>query len=171
MTLIKNVLLSIIFLSVMTTNITAQKIGHANTANLLALMPEAARADSVLMIYRNQKLFYGDSIAKAFEANVKVFVEANKAGTLTGAQSQKRQEELQKTQQYLQNYSQQMEQDVNTVRRTLLQPLIAKLDAAVSAVGKENGYHVIFDTGNSFTLFAAESEDVTTLVKNKLGIK
>ena len=64
-----------------------------------------------------------------------------------------------------------MEEDMATLRRQLLQPLVNKLDEAVRVVGKEGGYQVIFDTSNGSALFAAESDDVTALVKAKLGLK
>ena len=149
----------------------AQKVGHTNAGNLLALMPEAAKADSVLVIFKNEKMMKGDSMGKLFEREYKTFVEAYNAGTIPPTQAQKRQEDLQKAQQYLQNYGRSVEEDLGILRRQLLQPLISKLDAAVNAVGKEGGYSAIFDTSNGSALFAADSDDVTALVKAKLGLK
>ncbi|MDZ7877283.1 MAG: OmpH family outer membrane protein [Saprospiraceae bacterium] len=149
----------------------AQKVGHTNAGALLALMPEAAKADSVLVIFRNEKMMKGDSMGKVFEREYKAFVEAYNAGTVSAANAQKKQEELQKAQQFLQNYGRSMEEDLGTLRRQLLQPLVEKLDEAVRVVGKEGGYQVIFDTSNGSALFAAESDDVTPLVKAKLGLK
>ena len=149
----------------------AQKVGHTNAGNLLALMPEAAKADSILIIFKNEKMMKGDSMGKLFEREYKAFVEAYNAGTIPPTQAQKRQEDLQKAQQYLQNYGRSVEEDLGILRRQLLQPLITKLDAAVNAVGKEGGYSAIFDTSNGSALFAADSDDVTALVKAKLGLK
>jgi outer membrane protein len=149
----------------------AQKIGHTNAGNLLALMPEAAKADSVLVIFRNEKMMKGDSMGKLFEREYKAFVEAYNAGTVSAANAQKKQAELQKAQQFLQNYGKGMEEEMGILRRQLLQPLVAKLDEAIRAIGKEGGYQVIFDTSNGSALFAAESDDVTALVKAKLGLK
>jgi outer membrane protein len=150
---------------------TAQKIGHTNAGNLLAMMPEAAKADSVLVIFRNEKMMKGDSMGKLFEREYKAFVEAYNAGTVSAANAQKKQEELQKAQQFLQNYGKGMEEEMGILRRQLLQPLVAKLDEAIKAIGKEGGYQVIFDTSNGSSLFAAESDDITALVKTKLGLK
>ncbi len=150
--------------------VNAQKIGHLNSGNMLTLIPETAKADSGLTIYRNDLLMEGDSIAKVFEQDYKVYIEAYKAGTLSALQSQKRQEELQKKQQYLQAYAQEVEERVANLRRQLLQPILAKLDEAIRAVAKENGYNFIFDTGTGATLYAAESDDVAPLVKKKLGL-
>jgi outer membrane protein len=150
--------------------VNAQKIGHLNSGNIITLIPETAKADSGLILHRNDLMMEGDSIAKAFESEYKVFVEAYKAGTLSALQSQKRQEDLQKKQQYLQAYAQEIEERVANLRRQLLQPILAKLDEAIRAVAKENGYSFIFDTSTGATLYAAESDDVAPLVKKKLGL-
>ena len=148
----------------------AQKIGHMNSGNLLAQMPEVAKADTALNFYQKELLIKGDTLAKVFENQYKVFVEAYNAGTLSAIQTQKRQEELKQQQQYLQAYAQKVEQDVATLRRTLLQPIMGKLEDAIRTVAKENGYSVIFDTSTGSTLYAAEGDDITPLVKKKLNL-
>ena len=169
MRLTKIALFCALFLTLNAAN--AQKIGHTNAGNLLALMPEAAKADSILVIFKNEKMMKGDSMGKLFEREYKAFVEAYNAGTIAAAQAKKRQEDLQKAQQYLQNYGRGVEEEMGILRRQLLQPLVGKLDEAVKAVGKEGGYQAIFDTSNGSALFAAEGDDVTALVKAKLGLK
>ena len=150
---------------------TAQKVGHMNLGNLLAGMPEAGRADSTLVLYQKQESMKGDTLAKLFQAEYKVFVEAYNAGTLSTIQAQKRQEDLQKKQDVLKAYAQEVDQKVEILRKQLLQPILLKIDDAIRLVGKENNFSVIFDTSNGAMLFAQESEDVTPLVKKKLDIK
>jgi outer membrane protein len=149
----------------------AQKLGHINLGNLIAEMPEAARADSTLVLYQKQESMKGDSIAVLFQKEYKVFVEAYNAGTLSATQAQKRQEELQKQQQIIQAYANDVQQKVEILRKQLLQPILAKLDDAIRAIGVENAYTAIFDTSEGAMLFALESEDVTPLVKKKLGLQ
>lgn len=163
------IVLIVLFMAVQA--VSAQKIGHLNSGNLLALMPEAAKADSGLVIYRNELIAKGDSAGKAFEKEYKVFVEAYNAGTMSQIQIQKKQEELQNAQKVLQNYSQEIDQRVANLRRQLLQPILAKLDVALQEVGKEGSYQAIFDSSTGSTLFAQESEDVSAMVKKKLGLK
>ena len=149
----------------------AQKIGHLNSGNLLAQMPQVAKADTVLNFYQKDLLSKGDTLAKIFETDYKVFMEAYNAGTLSAVQSQKRQEELQKSQQYLQAYAQDVEQKVTTLRRQLLQPIMGEMEEAIRVVAKENGFTVVFDTSNGSALYAAEGDDITALVKVKLKLK
>jgi outer membrane protein len=150
--------------------VNAQKIGHLNSGNMLTLIPETAKADTGITLFRNDLLMQGDSIAKLFEKDYKVFTEAYKAGTLSQVQSQKRQAELQKQQQYLQSYAQEVDERVANLRQQLLQPILKKLDDAIRAVAKEHGYSFIFDTSTGATLYAAETDDISTLVKKKLGL-
>ncbi len=151
--------------------VSAQKIGHLNSGNILAMMPDAAKADSGLVIYRNELVAKGDSAGKIFETEYKTFVEAYNAGTLSQLQLQKRQDDLKQKQEALQNYSKEIDQRIANLRRQLLQPILAKLDEALDAIGKEGGYQAIFDSSTGHTLFASESDDVTEMVKKKLGLK
>lgn len=161
----KTIFIIALFLGAIVSN--AQKIGHMNSGNFLAQLPEVARADSGLVLYQKDLMLTGDTLAKAFEVEYKVFVEAYNAGTLSQQQTQKRQAELQKQQQTLQSYAQQVDERVANLRRQLLQPILTKLDEAIRAIAKENGYSFIFDTSTGGSLFAAESDDVTPLVKKK----
>lgn len=149
----------------------SQKIGHMNSGNLLAQMPEVARADSVLKLYQNDLLLKRDTIMKAFESEYKAYLGAKQAGTLSAVQDQKRQEALQKQQQAIQLYGQDSEQKVGILRKQLLQPILGRLDDAIQLIGKEGGYQIIFDSSNGTALFATESDDVTPEVKKKLGLK
>ena len=67
-------------------------------------------------------------------------------------------------------YQQKAEQEVSAKRDELLKPILTKVYDAIKAVAKENGYMMIFDTSTGAALFALESEDITALVKKKLGI-
>jgi outer membrane protein len=158
------------FISALFSMTYAQKIGHMNSGNFLALLPETAKADSVLKIYQTDLMLKGDTLAKSFDTEYKAFVEAYNAGTLSAQQAQKRQEYLQKQQQLLQTYAQDVEEKVGILRKQLLQPILIRLDEALKIVAKENGYEMIFDTATGAALFAQDSDDVTPLVKKKMGI-
>jgi outer membrane protein len=159
-----------LFISALFSITYAQKIGHMNSGNFLSLLPETAKADSVIKIYHSDLMLKGDTLAKVFETEYKAFVEAYNAGTLSAQQTQKRQEYLQKQQQLLQTYAQDAEEKVGILRKQLLQPILIKLDEALKDIAKENGYEMIFDTSVGTTLFAQEGDDVTPLVKKKMGI-
>jgi outer membrane protein len=55
-------------------------------------------------------------------------------------------------------------------REELLKPILTKITDAVKAVAVENKYMMIFDTSSGIMLYADDTEDVTAIVKKKLGI-
>lgn len=146
------------------------KYGHMNLGNLLDQMPHSKVADDSLRVFA-RKLSDQDSLMTiAFqEAYLKLQKEYND-GLLTPVQAQTRQAELQKQQQEIQAFEQQAQQQLEAKRAELLKPILNKIDEAVKAVAKENGYLMIFDIGSGAMLFAAETIDVTPLVKKKLGL-
>jgi outer membrane protein len=164
-------LLTLALLMILTSMAFSQKIGHLNSGNVLALMPEVGKADSVLKIYQRDLMLKRDTIIKTFEAEYKAYVGAKQAGTLSAVQDQKRQESLQKQQQAIQQYGQDVEQNVGILKKQLLQPILFKLDEAIQAIGKEGNYQVILDTSTGSSLFASESDDIMAQVKVKLNLK
>ena len=70
----------------------------------------------------------------------------------------------------VQNYQsllQSAEQDLQSYQMEQLKPLEDKLIEAVNSVGDEHGYTYIFTTG---AIIYSGGEDVTDLVKTKLGL-
>jgi outer membrane protein len=150
---------------------TVQKLGHMNANNLLVELPEAILADSTLVLYRNGLIKQGDTLVAAFKVEYEAFVGAYNAGTLSALQTQKRKEDLERKQQVLQAYESDVQQKVGVLREQLLAPIVKKLNDAIVSVAKENGYTFIFDTGAGNSLFAAESDDITPMVRKRLGLK
>lgn len=58
---------------------------------------------------------------------------------------------------------------VTAKREELLKPILTKVDDAIKAVAKESGYAMIFDTSTGAMLFAADTDDVTALMKRNWG--
>jgi outer membrane protein len=104
-----------------------------------------------------------------FEADYKAYIEEANKGTLPPVQAQQKEAALQKQNDDLEKYRTEAQQRIELRRQVLLKPILEKIDVAVKAVGKENGYTFIFDTSNGAMLFALDSEDVTPMVKKKIG--
>lgn len=149
---------------------TALKYGHMNLGNLLEELPETKKANDDLKLFADKLSTKDDSLTKAFQAAYTALETEYKAGGLTPVQAQKRQEELQRQQEFIQNFEQEAQQKVSAKRDELLSPILQKINDAVKAVAKESGYAMIFDTSSGIMLFAADSEDITAMVKKKLGI-
>lgn len=148
-----------------------QKFGHLNSGNLLEQLPEVAVADSLLTKYQDSLSMKGQKMIEKFEIDYKAYIEEANKGTLPPVQAQQKEAALQKQQQDLEAYRNEMDEKLTIRRQAYLKPILAKVDVVIKAIGKENNYAFIFDTSTGGTLFALESEDITALVKAKLGLK
>jgi outer membrane protein len=63
------------------------------------------------------------------------------------------------------------EASVQKKQQELLAPITSKVEEAIKAVAKEKGYAYIFNMSQGVILYAQESDDVTPLIKTKLGLK
>lgn len=149
------------------------RYGHVNLGNLVAEMNETKAADAELEALQKQIVARGEKMATDFQAKVQKFYEAANSGTMAPAEQQKQQAALEQEQQSLAAYEQTSLQQVNQKRAELLNPIVEKAKAAIARVAKANGFVAVFDTSAVYNgiLFAAESEDITALVKKDLGIE
>ena len=81
-------------------------------------------------------------------------------------------QELQENQQKIQNFQQMASQDLQKQQETLLAPISDKLQKAIQAVGAEGSFTYIYDLAIPVVVYhGTGSQDITPLVKAKLGIK
>lgn len=146
------------------------KFGHLNSGNLLAMMPDAKAADAQLDLLQKKLLAKGDTLVAEFRNDYDKYMKESADGLLTKIQMKQRESELQQKQETLQNYEQSIKLEVVKKREDLLKPLLKKVDEAIQAVGKEGNYLMIFDESTGAMLFSLPSQDVSDLVKKKLGI-
>ncbi|MBL7809431.1 MAG: OmpH family outer membrane protein [Saprospiraceae bacterium] len=148
----------------------APKYGHMNLGNLLEMLPDTKKANDDLKVFADKLGATDDSLARALQAGAEKLQKEYDAGMLTPIQAQQRQAELQKQQEFLQKFEQEANQMVTAKREELLKPILTRVDEAIRTVAKESGYLMIFDTSTGAMLFANETDDVTALVKAKLGV-
>jgi outer membrane protein len=146
------------------------KYGHMNLGNLLELMPETKKANEDLKVFTDKLAAKDDSLTKAFSASYQKLEKEYGEGGLTPVQLEQRKAELQKQQEFIQKFEQDAQQMVGAKREELLRPILNKITETIKTVAKENSYLMVFDTSSGVMLFANDSDDVTALVKKKLGI-
>ena len=146
------------------------KYGHMNPGNLLESMPETKKANDALKVYTDSLTAIDEKMTKSFQEAYSKLEQEYNAGQLTPVQAQQRQAELQKQQEDIQKFEQQAQQSVTARREALLKLILTRVEDAVKAVATESNYLMIFDTSSGAFLFANEADDVTALVKKKLGI-
>ena len=164
--------IAILFLALAGFNfVSAQKFGYMNAGNFLESLPEVHKSDSLLILYQDTLAAKGKVMMDKFEIEYKAYIEEANKGTLPPVQAQQKEANLQKQNEGIENYRKEAQQKMEVRRQVLLKPILTKIDVAVKAVGKEGGYTFIFDMSGGSMLFAAESEDITPLVRKKLSMK
>lgn len=146
----------------------AQKFGHINSQQLLLELAEVKSADAQLETYQKTLMDKGQTMVTSFEAEYKKYVQEASSKTLSPVQMQQREAELGEKQKNIQKYELEVQQKLTKKREELFSPILAKIQAAIDAIGKEGGYTMIFDTSSGVLLHAVESEDLMDKVKAKL---
>jgi outer membrane protein len=154
------------------TTLSAQtlKYGHMNLGNLVEQLPEVAKANGDLKSFADKIGTKGDSLAKSFQADYERLSKDYQSGILTPLQAQTAQADLEKRQAYIQAFEEEAQKTIAAKREELLSPILVKVQEAIKVVAKENGYAMVFDTSSGAALYALETEDITPLVKKKMGI-
>lgn len=158
----------IAFLVLATLSVEAQKFGYVNTAAILNEMPELKQAEANLKSYQTQLQKKGQSMLEDLQQEYQVVQQKVQEGELSPKQQESEAARLKEKETELSKYEQEMMQKIQEKRTTELQPIYDKLNAAIEAVAKENGFQFIFD--ESVLLYKEESQDVSDMVKAKLGI-
>ena len=161
-------ILAISFMFIASTN--AQKFGYINSNELLSLHPDVKAADSKLQDYQKQLLSVGQKMAGEFQKHYQSYVEVANKGQLSKIQMQEKESALTQEQNKIRAYEAEMQQKLIKKREEIYKPILDKIQGAINAVGKENGYTFIFDAGTGGILNAKENTNVIGLVKAKLGI-
>ena len=144
------------------------KFGTINTGEVLTAMPERAAAEQQLQDLTKR---YEDEFVKLQEDFQKKYQEVQAMGdTVPETIKMRRYEELPAMDQRIQSFRQVVEQDLAKKQEELFIPIQQNLMDAINAVGSENGFTYIFDA-NAAYYKGVGNEDVTPLVKAKLGIQ
>ena len=141
-----------------------------NSGNILEKLPDVAHATKVLTSLQDSLKVELDTRSARFRSMYELAIKAVNEGSLTPAQQAAKEQELSQEQTALQKFQADADGLIALRRQMLMAPVMKKLEDAVKAVGKENGYAFIFDQATGSMLFASDSDDVTALVSAKLGI-
>lgn len=146
------------------------KYGHINLGNLLDEMPQTSEAESKLLVFADSLNRKDSTMTAEFQTAYLQLKKEYDEGALTPVQVQQRQAVLEQQRDAIQKYEEQAQQLLEAKRAELLQPILLRVNEAIVAVAKRDGYMMIFDIGSGALLFAAETIDVTAAVKKELGL-
>ena len=162
--------LSVFFFMGLSSSAIAQKFGYMNFNNLIVEMPDSKKADNEIEAYRKQLVAQLETKAKALEAKFTKYSQEAASGEITPKKNKERELELQKERDDLGALEQKLLQKIQEKRQAVYEPIFEKVDKAVKEVGKENNYTIIFNESTGVLLFNIKSDDVSPLVKAKLGM-
>ena len=164
---IKLFLLAAILFSAM--GVMAQKVGYIKVDNVVALMPETSKIDSLV------KTFQADSLQPRFNYTLSEY--QRKDSAVNGKDSlktpasvrAKMRQEMQQDLSELQNWQQIVQQASQQKQDQLLEPLYRRAITAVQEVAKENGYSYVYT--QDALIVAPPGDDLLPMVAKKLNLK
>ncbi|MCQ2287394.1 MAG: OmpH family outer membrane protein [Bacteroidales bacterium] len=144
----------------------AQKYGHVNSAEVMKQMPGVDSIQIQLLAFQEELANMNETMVKEFQTKKDKF--DKEAGTMSTTVRQIREQELQDMAKRIQDFQANAQSDVEEKALDLQKPFVEKLQNAIKDVAKENGYTYVFD--EQILLYFDNGDDVTPLVKKKLGI-
>ena len=146
----------------------AQKFGYVNSSAILAEMPEVKQMEANLEALQKQLQKKGQGMVEQLQQDYAAIQQKAASGDLSPKQQEEAGKKLEDQQAEIGKFEQDMVKQLQDKRNKELQPILEKVNQAITDVAKENGLQFIFDEG--VILYADESMDVATLVKAKLGL-
>lgn len=159
----KKLVLMLMLLAPMT--MMAQKFGKVNFQTIMQALPDVAKANGELEALQKQK----DNELKAMQEELNRKLDEYQKGqsTMNATAKQQKETELQGLNQKIQQAYQDGQQELQKKNNELMQPIVAKVRAAIDAVGKAGNYTYIFDEGAAIYT-GSNVVDVTKEVQSKI---
>lgn len=150
------------------------KIGYTNVDYIIDKLPEAKKMQNELEVTKAQlDKSLGDMIK---EAQDKYEAYQKNGANMTDVIRADKEKELQGLQTRIQEYQTSAQTSLQKKQQQLLEPILTKVNDAIQAVGKENGYLYILnmDAGQNSTpiilYVGSEEYAVSNLILRKLGV-
>ncbi|KIC92143.1 OmpH family outer membrane protein [Flavihumibacter sp. ZG627] len=163
-----SILMVAVTLVLISSSVQAQsKIGYISFNEVVAAMPEAKKADSALVQFRDAMIQSAQDKENALNEGIQKFnADSSK---MTSAVKEVKRQDLQKKLQELQGEEQRIQQELQKKQEELSAPIQKKAMDAVNAVAKENGYTYVLP--KEYLIVSPPGDDLLPMVKKKLGLK
>lgn len=161
----KNLILFVLLFSVSLT-LKAQKVGYVNSQQIIAELPEVKVANSDIEALKAQLLKKGQEMVKALQAKGQKLEQGR--NDMAPVKFEEEVAKLKKEEEEIKAFEEQSQFRIYQKTEQLLGPVQKKINEAIQAVAKENGYSYVFDEQGSNILYADEKSDISALVKAKL---
>jgi len=165
---LKNLVLATALLIGSTSIMNAQsKVAHINTQELVAAMPETKAAQAEIEKLGKTYEVEIQSMATEYQNKIKQY-EAE-APSKTDEENAKRGQEVQGMQQSIAQYRQQAQQNMQKKEAELLQPIYKKVNDAIGAVAKAQGFNYVLDSMAGQGVLYTDGKNLLEDVKKQLG--
>lgn len=144
------------------------KIGHLNSAKLLELMPEVQSAKEELK--KIQKDYEAQLDILITEYRTKLENYQSNLNTMTPILKKDKETEIIQLEDRIKAFQEEASKDLENKEQELMKPILEKLQNIISEVAKENKYDYILDSSGGTVLYSKDNDDISPLVKKKLGI-
>jgi len=146
----------------------AQKIGHVNSTEIIAAMPELADAQKSLEAKEAEYKKEVEQMQQELQTRYQAFQE--KANMLGEASRNKEMMELQDLDSRVQKFVEFSRQALQEEQQKLMQPIQEKVMKAIEAEAKAKGLSYVLDQ-QAMLYVGKDAVDITPAVKKALGLK
>ena len=147
-----------------------EKLGHINSKEIISLMPEIPDIEKKVDALGKQ--WEGEIMKMREEYNGKIKEFQQKQDSMPDGIKQIRMSEIQELEQRITTFQQSAYSDLQKKQQEMVNPVIEKVKKAINDVAVENNYTYIFDlSAQSIIYQSPKSNDITAIVKKKLGLK
>ena len=145
------------------------KLGHINSTQLLSFMPETKNADSTLQKFGSSLENQLKTMSAEYDSKVSDF--KSKEASMAEPIREAKLKEITDLEGRIQDFQQSAQSSIQKKKEDIYSPIIKKAEDAIHAVAKDKGYTYVFDSSVGVLLWAQDSEDIMSMVKQKLGLK
>jgi outer membrane protein len=143
------------------------RIAYINSEELIAVMPEAEKADGELKQYQAELAQIGQDLMKELNEKDSMFVRDSLKYSSTMKEIKKN--ELMTLYQKVQNWNQEAQERYQAKAQEKIAPIRTKALETVRAVAKEKKYDYVLD--QNAVIVGPPGDDLLPFVKEKMGIK
>jgi len=160
----KNAILAVVAIIGMQTAQAQAKTAHVDVNEITTKMPSILEARKQLEKLNESYSKDYKTLVEEYQAKAKKY--DAEAGTVSDAVNQTRQQEMQDMAKRISDFQETAQTELQKKEGELMKPLIDKIKASISKVGKAKGYQYVLDASG---LLLADGPDITADVKKDLG--
>ena len=164
MKMFKNAILAVVAVIGMQTANAQAKTAHVDVNEITTKMPSILEARKQLEKLNESYSKDYKTLVEEYQAKAKKY--DAEAGTVSDAVNQTRQQEMQDMAKRISDFQETAQSELQKKEGELMKPLIDKIKASISKVGKSKGYQYVLDASG---LLLADGPDITADVKKDLG--